>query len=65
MRSWGAVVKKLNSNKMKPFGYWYDDNGVKHYGVKPQSALLELSDLSNNIQENITYDKYGRMQFNK
>lgn len=65
MRSWGAVVKKLNYNKMKPFGYWYDDNGVKHYGVKPQSALLELSDLSNNIQENITYDKYGRMQFNK
>lgn len=62
MRTWGAVAKKMNANKMKPFGYWYDDNGIKHYGVKPD-PIQDLQDLAN-LQYDINDDKVARARAN-
>ena len=46
MRSWGAVAQKRNNNKMKPFGFWYDDKGIKHYGVQPKNIIDQFRDLA-------------------
>ena len=56
------VAKKMNANKMKPFGYWYDDNGIKHYGVKPD-PIQDLQDLAN-LQYDINDDKVARARAN-
>ncbi len=63
MRSWGAIAQKLRKSNMKTFGYWYDENGIKHYGVKPD-PIKDLTDLANDQFDIINYDLRARSNRN-
>lgn len=59
MRSWGAIAQKLKKSNIKQFGYWYDEKGIKHYGVKPD-PIKELSDLVNDQFDIVNYELRAR-----
>ena len=38
----GAVPKEMDSpnNKLRPFGYWVDERGIRHKGVIPEKQQI-------------------------
>lgn len=51
MRSWGKIQSALSKRKVKQFGWYYDEKGIKHYGVKP-SPEQTFEDIQHLIQSN-------------